>query len=317
MILFYDFLEVNFVDIWRTTAIQPNQEELGHGDKLFPLATYHCVIPTAQFPNVPPHWHAEFEISLITEGSANYKFGTEDYITSADDIIIIAPNTLHSIVPINGEEQVSDTIVFHLDLAGFSSPDRCTIKYLQPLFSGEYGVVNHISSQHKSYGAVRECFDELYSLISRKPPFYELELKSMLLELFRLMYVHELVLTFQETNSHIHQNELIANILRYIDENYRSDLSIHSIAAEFCLSDVHFMNYFRKTSGMTCNRYITETRLRESARMLLNTNLSVSEICFECGFRNLSNFNRRFREYYSVTPSEYKKMLQKNDTSEK
>ncbi len=302
-------MEVKLVDLWRTTAIQPNQEELGHGDKLFPLATYHCVIPTAQFPSVPPHWHAEFEISLITEGRANYKFGTEDYITSPDDIIIITPNTLHSIVPINGEVQVSYTIVFHLNLAGLSNPDRCTIKYLQPLFSGEYGVVNHISPDRPGYSEIRECFDRLYALVSQKPPYYELDLKSMLPKLFKLIYVNDLVITSQETNSHIRQNELIANILRYIDENYRSDISIHSIAAEFCLSDVYFMTYFRKTSGMTCNRYITEVRLREAGRMLINTDLSVSEICFECGFRNLSNFNRRFREYYSVTPSEYKKML--------
>lgn len=309
MILSYYFLGANHVDICRTTAIQPNQEELGHGDKLFPLATYHCVIPTAQFPGVPPHWHSEFEISLIIEGRANYKFGTEDYTTSPDDIIIIAPNTLHSIVPINGEVQVSDTIVFHLSLIGLSTPDQCTIRYLQPIFSGEYGVINHISRDHPGYAVIRKCFDDICELINQKPPYYELELKSMLTELFRLFYVNNIVLTLQNTHSHIRQNELIANILRYIDENYRSDLSIHSIASEFCLSDVYFMTYFRKTSGMTCNRYITEVRLREAGHMLLDTDKSVSEICFECGFRNLSNFNRRFREYYSVTPSEYKKML--------
>ncbi len=300
------------MDIWRTTAIQPNQEELGHGDKLLPLATYHCVIPTAQFPSVPPHWHAEFEITLITEGRGNYKFGTEDYITSPDDIIIIAPNTLHSIVPISGETQISDTIVFHLNLLGLANPDCCTIQYLQPLFSGEYGLVNHISRDFPGYNDIRKCFDELYELIKSKPMYYELELKSEFFKLFKLIYANQLVLTSQKTNSHIRQNELIANILRYIDENYRSDLSIHSLATRFYLSDVHFMTYFRKNLGMTCNQYITETRLREAGKMLINSNLSVSEICFECGFRNLSNFNRRFREYYSVTPSEYKKMMQAN-----
>lgn len=301
------------MDIYRTTAIQPNKEELGHGDKLLPLATYHCVIPTAQFPTLPPHWHSEFEITLITEGSANYKFGTEDYITAQGDIILIAPNTLHSIVPVNGAVQISDTIVFHLDLLGFSNPDRCTIKYLQPLFSGEYGIVNHLSPECRGYDEIRKSFDELFCIISQKPQYYELELKSSLLKLFALLYANGIVHTSQETDSHILHNELIANILSYIDKNYRSDLSIHSIAAEFCLSDVHFMNYFRRASGMTCNRYITETRLRAASRMLLETEDSVSEICFDCGFRNLSNFNRRFREYYSVTPSKYRKTLKKSE----
>lgn len=305
------------MDIWRTTDIKPNQEELGHGDRMFPLATYHCVVPAAQFPTVPPHWHSEFEITLITDGSANYKFGKDDYITSAGDIILIAPNTLHSIVPINDDVQISDTIVFHLDLLGFSNPDRCTIKYLQPLFSGEYSIVNHISPEFQGYDAIRKSFNELYRIITQKPQFYELELKSSLLKLFALFYSNNIVQTSQETHSHILQNELIVNILSYIDKNYRSDLSIHSIASEFCLSDVHFMNYFRRASGMTCNRYITETRLRAAARMMLETEMSVSEICFECGFRNLSNFNRRFRDYYSVTPSEYKKMLKKSNEAAK
>lgn len=303
------------MDICRTTAIQPNQEELGHGDKLLPLATYHCIIPTAQFPNVPPHWHAEFEISLITGGSANYKFGTVDYLTRPDDIIIIAPNTLHSIVPSSGYTQTSDTIVFHLDLVGFSNPDSCTIKYLQPLFSGEFGIINHLSPETTGYDSIRTCFDKLYHVIKQKTPYYEMELKENLMKLFRLFYVNNLIITAEKTHSHIHQNELIANILQYIDENYHTDLSIHSLATKFCLSDVHFMNYFRQTSGMTCNKYITETRLRHAGRLLLETNMTISEICFECGFRNISNFNRRFRNYYSVTPSEYKKTLQKSESS--
>lgn len=297
------------MDICRTTAIQPNQEELGHGDKLLPLATYHCIVPTAQFPNIPPHWHTEFEISLITGGSANYRFGTDDYITHFDDIIIIAPNTLHSIIPFGDNIQTSDTIVFHLDLVGFSNPDLCTIKYLQPIFSGEFGVINHISSKDNGYCSIRACFDELYCIIAQKQLYYEIELKEKLMKLFRLFYANNLIITVEKANSHIRQNKLIADILHYIDKNYQSDLSIQSIAAKFCLSDVHFMNYFRQVTGMTCNKYIIETRLREAGRLLLETDKTVSEICFECGFRNISNFNRRFKEYYSLTPSEYKKML--------
>lgn len=298
------------------TGIQLNQEESGHGDKMLPLATYHCIIPTAQLPNVPPHWHPEFEISLITDGSANYKFGTEDYITHPNDIIIIAPNTLHSIVPFEGNTQTSDTIVFHLDLVGFSTPDRCTIKYFQPLFSGESGIINHITPEFEGYNSIRTCFDNLYRIIAKKPPYYEIELKENLMRLFRLFYENNLIIASEKTHSHIRQNELIANILHYIDENYRNDLSIHSIATKFCLSDVHFMNYFRQASGMTCNKYITETRLRQAGCLLLETDMSVSEICFECGFRNISNFNRRFREYYSVTPSEYRKYFKEPKASQ-
>lgn len=291
----------------RTTDIQLNQEESGHGDKMLPLATYHCIIPTAQLPNVPPHWHAEFEISLITDGSANYKFGAEDYITHTNDIIIIAPNTLHSIVPFDGNTQTSDTVVFHLDLVGLSTPDCCTIKYLQPLLSGEYNIINHISTEFMGYDSIRECFDNLYLIITQKPLYYEIELKENLMKLFRLLYVNHLIVPSGKINSHISKNKLIADILHYIDENYRNDLSIHSIATKFCLSDVHFMNYFHQASGTTCNKYITETRLRQAGHLLLETGLTISEICFECGFRNISNFNRRFLEYYSVTPSEYRK----------
>ena len=299
------------MDYFRTTEIQPNQEELGHGDKLLPLAIYHCIVPIAQFPNVPPHWHPEFEISLITGGSANYKFGTEDYITHEGDIIIIAPNTLHSIIPVDNNVQISDTIVFHMNLAGLSNPDSCTIKYLQPIFSGEVGIANHVTPESAAYTHIRKCFDELYRIIEQKPPYYEMELKERLMGLLRELYKNQLVLPSKNTPSGIRRNDLIAQILQYIDENYRLDISIHSVAAKFCLSDVHFMNYFKQTTGMTCNKYINEIRLRQAGKLLLETEMTVSEICFDCGFSNLSNFNRRFKQYYGVTPSEYKKLLKK------
>ncbi len=294
-----------------STFIHPNHEETGHGDRMLPLAAYHCIIPTAQSPNVALHWHSEFEFSLITEGSALYKFGSDEYVTALDDIILIAPNTLHSMEPIDGKTQISDTVVFHMDLLGLSRPDICTVKYLRPLRSGEFGVINHISRADGSYEVIRRSFDKIYELVEQKPPCYELKLKSALFSFFAALYSENLIQK-SGISAHISNNRLVTDILTYIDENYRENLSIPALAERFCMSESCLMNYFRDSCGITCHRYIVQTRLLAAGKLLLETENPICDICFDCGFSNLSNFNRHFKQYFGMSPRDYRLMFKES-----
>ena len=67
------------------------------------------------------------------------------------------------------------------------------------------------------------------------------------------------------------------------------------------------MNFFKKHLGVSCMEYVIQFRLRKAAELLQHSTLPVLEIATQSGFNNLSNFNRQFKKYYQITPSQYRK----------
>lgn len=78
--------------------------------------------------------------------------------------------------------------------------------------------------------------------------------------------------------------------------------------AELChFSPTHFMNFFKKQLGISCMEYIIQYRLKKAAHFLQHSDLAIIDIASQSGFNNLSNFNRQFKKYYQITPSQYRK----------
>ena len=98
----------------------------------------------------------------------------------------------------------------------------------------------------------------------------------------------------------------VQKIKEFIAANYMSDISVQEMAEMSCMNVDAFSRFFRNKTGRKPNRYLIDYRLGVAARMLLTTQLSVSEIGFSCGFNTLSHFNRLFRESKGCTPSEFR-----------
>ena len=102
------------------------------------------------------------------------------------------------------------------------------------------------------------------------------------------------------------EDERIRQVKDYVASNYMNDIRLQELADIVCMSAESFSRFFHHRTGRTPNRYIIDYRVGISARLLLNTNMAVSEIGFSCGFNTLSHFNRLFRESKGCTPSEFR-----------
>ena len=78
------------------------------------------------------------------------------------------------------------------------------------------------------------------------------------------------------------------------------------------MSPSSFSRFFKLRTGKSLSDYILDIRLGFAARMLVDSTKNISEICFECGFNNISNFNRIFKAKRGVTPREFRSMFKKN-----
>ena len=96
-------------------------------------------------------------------------------------------------------------------------------------------------------------------------------------------------------------------VLEYALTNYKAEVSISAAAKLVNFSESAFSRYFKSRTQKSFLNFVIEMRLNESCRLLNETDLSVLEICYESGFKNLSNFNRLFRKRFGQNPVEYRK----------
>lgn len=107
-------------------------------------------------------------------------------------------------------------------------------------------------------------------------------------------------------NSHSDYIKRFAKVFEFIEANLNRKLALEEIAAIAHFSPYHFHRIFKSVTGEPLNAYIIRKRIEKSANKLLHSKLQISEIAFFYGFNDVSSFNRSFKKFYGVNPSEFK-----------
>lgn len=97
----------------------------------------------------------------------------------------------------------------------------------------------------------------------------------------------------------------------YILKHFRRPLAANELAQVARMHPSSLGRYVKRTTGMTLTQYINEFRIGHACRLLATDNRPVVEICFECGFQNLSHFNRCFRRSKEASPTEYRQAFRR------
>lgn len=103
----------------------------------------------------------------------------------------------------------------------------------------------------------------------------------------------------------------ILKVKNFISKNYMDELRLPELASLAGMSSSAFSRFFKLHTGRNISEYIIDLRLGYAARMLVDTAKSISEIGFDCGFNNLSNFNRIFKKKKGCSPSEFRESYHK------
>ena len=103
----------------------------------------------------------------------------------------------------------------------------------------------------------------------------------------------------------------VLRVKNYINENYMYEIKLKTLAGLANMSESAFSRFFKLHTGRTLSDYIIDIRMGYATRMLIDTTDSVSEICFNCGYNNLSNFNRIFKRKKGCSPTEFRDSYKK------
>ncbi len=100
----------------------------------------------------------------------------------------------------------------------------------------------------------------------------------------------------------------LEKVYEYIINNFKEDISLQDVASIAFMNPSAFSRFFKRINRKTFSEYLNEVRVGYACKLLIEDKYNVSEICFESGFNNISNFNRQFKKTTSYSPTEYLKL---------
>ncbi len=226
------------------------------------------------------HFHKDYSIGLILEGTHKLELNKDNIIASKGEIKIINPYDLH--------------------IADGTSP----WKYLN--FMPDEKAIKDFAQD--LCDDIVDCDIRFNSFIKdQKATHYLLKIANSLNNTLEYeenltIFISYLLKHYGYKNIHIKDiPKNIKNSIEYIHENFLENLSLDEIAFVSGLSKYHFIKLFKEKTGLTPHKYIIDLRI-EHAKILMKKNIPFSQIALYCGFSDQSHFIRSFKKHYGYTP---------------
>ncbi|HEY2347951.1 MAG TPA: AraC family transcriptional regulator [Puia sp.] len=275
----------------------PREEEESFVVKFFDYDYY----PT------PWHYHPEYELVLVTESTGKRFIGDNIKSFGPGDLALIGPNLPHLY---RNDSSYYDpraglrakSIVVHF-LAGSIGEDFLALPACRKIRALLSKSAMGLDIKGKTNTIVARKMFELLELRGFARLMKLIDILNTLAETREKKNIsHQLIKGENEKES-----ERLNKVFDYVTKNFLSDISIREVAALVYMAENSFSRYFSQRTRKTFSGFVNEIRLSHASKLLVDTENSVSDICFGSGYNNLSNFNRQFKEMYGLSPLAYRK----------
>jgi AraC-like DNA-binding protein len=254
----------------------------------------------------PWHFHPECEISFIKKGRGMLFIGDELMNFKNNDLILIGPNLPHEWrSDINKNPDLySNTLAVHFlkDFPGeffYQLPEAASIKtLLEQSFRG---------IKVEDFETVKTVEKKLL-LLTKAVGIERLNLLFSILD----SIIKSPKLTFLTNPSFIRPNEneekhRIKKVFHFVAQNFKNPISNEVVADLVNMTPTSFCRFFKTRTNKSFIKYVNEIRIAYACKLLYEESMSISQIAYESGFENLSNFNKQFKNLKGITPSEFLK----------
>lgn len=242
-------------------------------------------VETHDLVSYSPHRHAFYEFDYIVKGDAEVSQNGVIHKISAGQLVYSSPVDLHSYKSISGEP-----ISF------------ATLHFTDLNLSENLSLARHPSSVIKCDEELKNTFFLLKKEFDSAVDGYSYQLLRNLLE--------RIVILFLRSTKNVQTPpipEEISYAISYLSNHFCSPISLSKISALCGYSESYFCRKFKQYLGMTFKEYLVKIRLSYAKSLLQSQKISITELCYECGFSSTRNFSRSFLKEFGCSPSEFAK----------
>lgn len=247
-----------------------------------------------------PHNHLRIEINYVKKGKCIMEMGNECVTFDEGETMVVLPNAIHKFTA-----GPKGTTLIQLEflpelMQGFGMDlfEENEGEGEFNLFSSQHTLIKIVSS-NSIYSVIRHIINEL----DNKRVYHKHLVVMLYAELMLIIYRH-----MKENILPLYNNESLKDAVIYIRRNYTHDISQAQIAESAGISDRYLRMLFKKHFGINPLDFLTQIRINKSIELLKNTDMSIKEIGYKCGFNSPQYFCKVFKEKTGISPRDIKKL---------
>lgn len=255
--------------------------------------------------------HEYTELYFLLEGERYYFIEQNRFHVKPGMAVLISPEQLHKTGETDGQ---SGHRRFLLELDADFLSYFYLLSDLQSTidFQERYSGITVFSEQ--DWNQVLSIIDMLKIEMESKSNFSKNICKLLVSQLL-LLYMRNHKSTDSNmykvkgslSNVHTSMQNIVQDVSAYLQEHYAEEITLEEVASHFHISKSSLTSNFKNITGLTINEYIRVYRVRKAKTLLLQTNLSITEIASQTGFGNVTYFERVFKVFYEMSPLKFRK----------
>ena len=270
--------------------------------------SFYCEVVSARTVPTPWHFHPECQLTLAVNSVGNRMVGDNLSDFTSGDLVFVGPNLPHvwnHAAPQNPAHDTPYSIVVQFREACFGAefmelPELARVRRL--LKSG--AVALRIKGNTRTFAAER-----MLEIAQARGLRRLLLLLEILERLSRSREVESISSPGFQPDLNLLDQERVGKVCAFINQHLHAPIFREDLARLLNLTPDAFGRFFRSRTGKALPTFVNELRVSRACRLLSETDAGVTQISQECGFENLSNFNRQFLRHTKRTPREYRKSV--------
>ncbi len=281
-------------------------ESISHGDMRFHLMVHEFATDPSRAERVSSHWHEECELLMITEGNGTAHINGHTFPVGSGDILFINADAVHSLSGEPGVPLVFFAVDFGRELLYSYGNDDIQQNYFLRQSSGALVFRSLFRPDERMWAELQKPLCEIRDLCRQDVAGTELLIKADLLRIWHFLCQAPASASPSGRRRADEKSALTKEILQYLRANYTGNPTIPELASRFHMSEGQFCRFFRSQVNMTAMEYLNYYRIGIACDLLRQSDAGISAIAADCGYSNISYFNRVFRRYMHCTPTQYR-----------
>lgn len=248
------------------------------------------------------HFHQYYEMCVFLGDHAGHLINGAWHDMRCCDIVALRPSLLHRTAYPEGAPSKRLIISFALPPAP-PGLDAC-MRAVCSIFDADVPIYRFEGRYKK---AVFEKLNDIYYLSQSPNELSDLAIHNRFLDFLSMIYLYREKNVYRDHVDFDNITNKIYSITSYIHNHHTDALSLDFIAREFYVSSYYLSHQFKRVTGFTLTDYISMTRVRNAQTLLLSTDMPITDIAFQSGFRSFSQFNRAFNKFLRISPSKFRR----------
>lgn len=238
------------------------------------------------------HFHSTHELYYLEKGKTVHFVGDQIYLLNEGDMVFVPSGIFHKT-----DNKDTDLVERHLFCYDENFIDEDFMPYIEELKKN-----NYIKIPPKHMHRITDIARKMAYEIEHTPTDY-LQMQKLYLQQLLILISRLRITDSKPRTNALHQ--IIQEVITYVSTNVNADLSLHTLSEKYSVSPSHLSKQFKNLTGMGLNEYINIARVAAAEKLLLSTDMPITEVAMKCGFNDSNYFARVFKKLKGVTPKKY------------